>query len=560
MIGPTLGCIGTLTFVIAAAGSPPGPRSETLSPAYTATTGTSTPPDRFAEPADTLEKVLDGKDATGTPPGPPREIEFPPPSAESGEDRPVPDYAQREGRNPSAGEVLIWVPRAVFYPVHLTLEYLLRRPLVWTITRAEEIFLFERIRQLLTFRDGKSVIFPSFFGDFGLRPSVGLANANDDLFTPGNTLDLSASFGGSDFFRVAATNATTVLRDRSGTVRLFGSFETRADQPYYGTGPFTRTEQEVDPELGFRGGRYTYKIRRLEAGVGMRALLADLTWIDFGARFKDIEFGDDGLDDGPTANERSFEQFRRDYAAQFPDDGCTTVVRDDGIDNRPRCSARGIVFPQGFDEVTGQSSGYQLLEARVEAKLDSRSPDTEADRGTGVLLELFGSFEFDPSNTDTNFFRWGGEAAAFYDLSGVGHVLALRVYGEFVEETGSDEGPVPFTELPTLGGLEDMRGFLARRFIGDSVFMLSGSYRYPVWSLLDAELFAGVGNAFDGHYRGFSWERLHLNGGLSIRTNLSRETSFQILIAVGTRRLEETETDDFRIDSFRFAFGVAQGF
>ena len=526
-----------------------------------ATTGTTTEQSGpFDEPKDTLDSVLAGKDATGTPPGPPRELELPRPSAEAGENRPMPNYDGRRARSLSAGEVLIWFPRLIFLPVHLTLEYLVRRPLVWALTRAEEVYLFKRIEQLLTFRDGKSVIFPNFVGDFGLRPSVGITNSNRDLFATGNTLDLSASYGGADFLRFAATNSTTVLRDRSGTVRFFGSIETRADQPYYGTGTFTRTRQEADPQLGFMGGRYTYKIRRIEGGLGMRALLADLSWIDFGVSFRDVEFSDDGLDDGPNANDRSFEQFRRDYAAQFPNGGCTTLVQDNGAGGLPRCSARGIVFPQGFDEEVGVAAGYQLLDARVEAKFDTRSADTQIDRGTGLLLELFGSFEFDPTRTETNFFRWGAELAGFYDVSGVGHVLALRLYGELVEDTGSDTGPIPFTELPNLGGLEDMRGFLPWRFIGDSVFMISGSYRYPIWSLLDAELFAGVGNAFDGRYRGFSWERLHLNGGLSLRTNISRETSLQLLVAVGTRRFEETETDNLEIDSFRFAFGVAQGF
>ena len=43
--------------------------------------------------------------------------------------RAVPDYDGRPDRR-TAGDVAIWIPRVVLYPVHLVTEYVLRRPLV----------------------------------------------------------------------------------------------------------------------------------------------------------------------------------------------------------------------------------------------------------------------------------------------------------------------------------------------------------------------------------------------------------------------------------------------
>lgn len=500
----------------------------------------------YEEPQDSLREVLEGTDHTGTPPGPPPEDTLAPKSAEPGQERPVPNYDGRAPPPRSAGEVLIWVPRAIFWPVHLVLNYLVRVPIVWTLTKLEEHYVFKRIERLITFRDGKSIVLPTFFADFGLRPAVGLTNNNRDLFFAGNNLSLSAAYGGPGFIRATANNTTTVLSDDSGQLQLFGRFEMRPDQPFYGQGPFTSTDN-----------RYNYKIQQLHAGWWMRAVLDDLSWVRFGMSLKDVNFGNAGIrddDDQPEPRTGNFNDLRNVRVGGANDniaEGCGSedFLYDERAQPYLPCGYSGEGYP-----------GYRVLESRVEAKVDTRDPDTEFRAGSGVLLEGFASFEFDPANISRSWVRFGGEMAGFWDFTGVGHTLAVRTYVEFTERTGSENDPIPFTELPTLGGLETMRGFLPRRFIGDSAFMTELSYRYPVWSLLDAELFASVGNVFDGYYRGFSLERLHLSSGLSLRTSFTRASSLQLLVAIGTNRFEKIETDDFEVDSVRVAFGFVQGF
>jgi hypothetical protein len=51
--------------------------------------------------------------------------------------RDAPDYAGRPAPPPTPGEVLLWVPRVVFFPVYFTSEYLIRRPLGFLVTEAE---------------------------------------------------------------------------------------------------------------------------------------------------------------------------------------------------------------------------------------------------------------------------------------------------------------------------------------------------------------------------------------------------------------------------------------
>lgn len=452
------------------------------------------------EPA-RLEEILAGTDPTGSPPLPPKEASLPPPSAPPGEKRPVPDYDGREDPGTNALEVLAWVPRALLFPVHLVLEYGLRWPIVGGITFAEQHYLFKRLERLFSFRDGKTLVYPTFFSDFGLNPSVGLATTNEDLFISGNRLAASVAIWDDSWLRVAGVNDTTFLQDNTGTFTIFGEFLTRPDMPFYGVGPKTRTDDEA-----------FYRERRMELGARIAGNLGGLSQVAFGSTFRDLRYDERG---------------------QVP------YLGDE-------FEARAI---PGFDR-----GRYQLFENRVVVTLDSRHVDTEFADGTGLRTELFGSFEIDPTNNSRNFLRWGAEAAAFWDL-GQRHILAVALYSEMVEQTGTDR--VPFTELPALGGLETMRGYLPRRFVGDSTFSAAASYRYPIWSLLDAELFVGVGNAFDGHYEDFHPDHLYLNGGLSLRTSLAQDTGLTILWAGGTNRLD---SERVRVDSVRFTVGVVQGF
>jgi hypothetical protein len=62
------------------------------------------------------------------------------PEAAAGSEPPkrtVPDYDGREDPPATAGEVALWVPRVVLFPLYLTSEYLIRRPIGWLISTAE---------------------------------------------------------------------------------------------------------------------------------------------------------------------------------------------------------------------------------------------------------------------------------------------------------------------------------------------------------------------------------------------------------------------------------------
>ena len=460
-----------------------------------------------AEREISLDELLEGKDRTGSPSLPPAEPTIPTSSAEPGEDRPLPNYDGREDEGANAGEVLLWIPRVVFFPVHLVFEYLIRWPIVGALTFLEEHYVIKRVERILTWRDGKSGVYPSFFADFGLRPAVGLTTFHRDLFVDGNTFEAGFGTWGPRWLNITASNETTVLEDQSGRVRFSGMFGTRPDQPFYGLGPATST----DNERRFQWSRY-------QVAAEFLASLGGLNRLQVGTAFRHVDFLDNPENPGLTPAEATNPGDRL-YAPGFADDS------------------------------------YEIVETQLALKIDTRNPDTEFYGGTGYLLELYGTFAFDFTDTSRNYLRWGGETAGFIDFTGRGHVLALRLSTEIVEETGGSV--VPFTELAALGGLESMRGYLQRRFVGDSSIFGTLSYRYPVWSLIDAEVFASAGNVFNERLAGFAFDKLYLSTGIGLRTSIARDTGVTFMFALGSNRFD---SDDFEIDSVRVVFGLVQGF
>ena len=101
--------------------------------------------------------------------------------------REVPDYDGRPAAPPTAREGFIWIPRALLLPAHLTVEYLLRRPVVGFVRWGEEHHVFKRIYDLFTWDEGQSGVYPIASLDLGIKSTVGLALVDRRFFVPGNS-------------------------------------------------------------------------------------------------------------------------------------------------------------------------------------------------------------------------------------------------------------------------------------------------------------------------------------------------------------------------------------
>ncbi|MGH7820789.1 MAG: BamA/TamA family outer membrane protein [Candidatus Binatia bacterium] len=105
---------------------------------------------------------------------------------------------------------------------------------------------------------------------------------------------------------------------------------------------------------------------------------------------------------------------------------------------------------------------------------------------------------------DFHFTRYILDASYLLPLLTRRQVLGLRVAGEFID---AKRRRVPFFELASLGGADDLRGYFQDRFLGRSRVMINGEYRlklldfdfFDVWRVrIDGVGFGDMGRVFLG--------------------------------------------------------------
>jgi hypothetical protein len=215
--------------------------------------------------------------------------------------------------------------------------------------------------------------------------------------------------------------------------------------------------------------------------------------------------------------------------------------------------------------------GYTIAAESVSAVLDSRpsrvelppreASDFDALPGSGIRLTLGAEYSSElasAAQTDNQARQWltyGGSLGGYVDLTGQQRTLGLSLNSQLADPLGSAES-IPFTELPSLGGNDLLRGFRPLRLVGRSAVAGELSYRWPIWASLDGNIDVGAGNVFGEHLAGFDWGRLRLSADLGIRTLGSLDYPFEVLFGFGTQTFERGA----RLDEFRFVVGTTSEF
>lgn len=432
----------------------------------------------------------------------PEEAEVVPVTRTREERREVLDYDGRSDPGPTAEEILVWVPRVLFSPVHLVLEYIVRRPIGALLTAIERERLHIFLIDFFTWDHRNAGLIPTALFDFGLMPSAGVYFFWNDAGAPGHDLRAYAAIGGADYLRASLSDR--VLLSGEGEVKLTIGVdaERRPDRIFQGLGALTET-----------GDRARFRRDRVEprVQVSMRPWRRSELRISVGITHN--EFSADGYSDGSTDPSLA-ESLRSNTFAELP---------------------------PGF-------GGYSAYRQRLVLRVDSREEPPAP--GHGVQVEGMAEQGFDlVSGLQRSWIRYGGTVAGFID-AGNERVFSLHLRAELVDPLGDDE--VPFTEQARLGGrVTELAGFLSEQLIGRSSVVASLRYRYPVWVYLDASLFVSAGNVFDERFEDFDLEHLRLSGGFALQTTGDDGHGLAITLALGTAPL----ADGFVISSFRFMVG-----
>jgi hypothetical protein len=434
-----------------------------------------------------------------------------PAHAETPPKDPMPDY-KGTGQKPDGPSPWLWIPRVLAAPLYVISEFGLRQPSGLLIRAADFGNWPVSIYDFFTFNDHKIGIFPTFFVDFGFRPSVGFVFFWNDALA--NRNELRAGFGtwGPDWINAALLDRYYFERHRSW-VGLGGRFQTRSDFAFYGEGPqslnsnvsrYESTRVEVAPALSSR----FFRSSQLDTRIGVR-------WISYG---ESTCCGD------PSVAERV-------QNGDYP-------------------------LPEGFGE--SRTEGFE----RLDPVFDSRRPRPAP--GSGYRVELHGEPVFEPrEHLPRGWIRYGAGLGGALDLTGTQRNLSLMLHAAFADPLVG--GIVPFDEQIILGGGIRppaafmggmMRGYRYGRLTGQSALVGQLEYTWPIWVFLDGVAAIEVGNVFGSHLDGFDVDLLRATGVFGMRTNTERDQVFEMLIGTGTR----TFRDGAGLESFRFTIGTQFGF
>jgi hypothetical protein len=351
--------------------------------------------------------------------------------------------------------------------------------------------------------DNNIGVVPTGLIDFGFKPSVGVYFFYDDFLTKNNGLRVHVATGGLDYLRGTVTDRIGI--DKTSYLRVRFEGVTRPDYVFYGEGP-----------RALEANRSRYTSTTFEGTIGFWGEPRPGNVIQVYADVKDAKFSTYGYlgDDPPLA-------------------AMTTLGR--------------FATPAGL-------GGYTALRQGAYVSLDSRKERPAP--GSGVRFEAKGEHNFDlrdPGNT--RWVRWGGALSGFLDITGHNRVLGLSIAADFADPLG--DGPVPFTELATLGGdFAPMHGFLQGRLYDRSALTATLEYRWPIWSFLDGAADVAIGNVYGEHFKGFEPDLLRMSWNVGFRSNGARDHSFNVMIGSGT----ETFKDGATMNDLRFEFGAVRGF
>ena len=165
--------------------------------------------------------------------------------------------------------------------------------------------------------------------------------------------------------------------------------------------------------------------------------------------------------------------------------------------------------------------------------------DNVYDPTKGKRLSFTGTWAGHGFGGDFDYFKLIAENRLYYKV-GRAHVIAVRLMG------GIATGDMPYNDLFTLGGADNLRGYEDDEFRGNKMYEATVEYRYPIAKKIQGVVFTDVGNAWGG-VENIPWyhenNKLHYSGGIG----------FRITTPIGPIRLDYGVGQDG--GKFHFSFG-----
>lgn len=349
------------------------------------------------------------------------------------------------------------------------------------ISQAFEGNFLARVLDVLTTDDGKRGILPTYSSAGG----GGLKFFQKGLFTPKSKLSLSATFGLRERkqFQLKLKNIEFSKRVNS---QFLVKYHFQSDESFYGIGPETDNADRTN---------YARRLATADLNIGIQ--LSDKDRI--------------GILAGFDANE-----ILKGRNKKFP--STTEIV--------------------SFSSLPGMSSEIQMGKLELEAIHNSNFHPGNPTSGFDVLLR--GGIFQEIDKSDFGFSQLTVDASYYFPLF-YNRTIKLRIAGEFTEDI--KDRLIPFYYLSEMGRSETIRGFARGRFHDKDMVLSSIEYSYPIWQIINTQLFFDIGTVSHNVLKNFNKDDLKYGYGVG----------FQLWNAEGV-------TSEFSIahseDGIRFYLGI----
>jgi outer membrane protein assembly factor BamA len=171
----------------------------------------------------------------------------------------------------------------------------------------------------------------------------------------------------------------------------------------------------------------------------------------------------------------------------------TRIYRD--VDSSPSIPSTLDAFPR----LSGISGGRTnpLIASLIYNNRESITRPTQGWSAIGTIEHVNQNLA-----NDFHFTRYTADASYLHPLTSRNQILGLHLGGEYISGNGRQ---IPFFELASMGGSNDMRGFFPDRFLGTSRFTINSEYRAKaagfnfmhLWDVqIDGVLFGDMGQIF----------------------------------------------------------------
>jgi hypothetical protein len=401
---------------------------------------------------------------------------------------PVEDVTVTAAPNPAAGERSDgridpppkrgWrlVPEVLLFPLR-GLFWLIGLPVGAALRTEDRVHPMRRVIDAISWSEGTRGIRPAFYYSTIYVPEFGLRYFDHRSLGVDTNLEVTATVGGANYVYSSLTVEPTRRSAPFGVVFDL-IFDRRGDLLYNGLGSHTYSDAAT--------GRYL--MNALEPRLGLR--LRPLPWLGLFATFSS---GIKRFDNGDRVGGDS-----------------------------------GIIYSYDTATIPGFVHGTTFLRAGSGIVVDLRNGGARA--FSGVLVQASFDYTHGVDGDTWSYERLRGLVMVPINLWAHTHVLRLQAA---TTSTWQNDAAVPFSELATLGGPDDLRGFRFQDFRDYSSFYATAEYRWPLWMWVDGAIFVDYGGVFGQNYANFGARRMQPDVGVGMHIVTSGNFHFRAQLGYG---------------------------